>query len=55
MAAAPRPGATIGSAIDHSVRARDAPSSRAASNSDGGTASKKPFSTHTVKGTCIAA
>src|SRR5262249_34933935 len=54
-AAAPSPGATTGSTIVHNVCARDAPSSRAASNSEAGTASKKFFRTQTVNGTCIAA
>jgi hypothetical protein len=53
MVVAPSPGAN-GSTMVHNVRARDAPSSRAASKIDCGTASKKFLSTHTVKGTCIA-
>src|SRR5262245_16947193 len=44
------PGPITGSAIDQSVRRREAPSRRAASKSAGGTASKKFFSTQTVKG-----
>ena len=44
-----------GSTIVQKVRARVAPSRRAASKIDVGTASKKFFSTQTVNGTCIAA
>ena len=54
IAVAPRPGAASGSTIVHSVRARDAPSRRAASKIDRGTAAKKFSSTQMVKGTCIA-
>src|SRR6185436_14365476 len=55
VAVAPRPGPRRGRATRQRTRGRDAPSRRAASSSDVGSASKKFLSTTIVNGSCTAA
>jgi hypothetical protein len=55
VAVAARPGAMRGRATRRRVSPRDAPSRRAASSTDGGSASKNVFKTMIVNGTCTAA